>query len=303
MSGFYQALAAKLAERWVTFLVVPGAIFVAAVWAAAHLGQARAVDWHALTRYASATTAVLARQPAATQALLAVVVLVATIVASLAVQALAGITRLIWLGLWPRPVAAIRRWQVGRRAARWSRLLERRRRLEQEYPRQSRSDAQQLRINTSADRLNRLSWVAPGRPTWMGDRINGVERIARDRYGLDLRFAWPRLWLLLPETSRAEITTANTAFAAAVAVGTWAWPYLALGIAWWPAALIGVGVGVTGWARARDAVGELAAITEAALDLHGRALAVALGVAEPGTAGPLSLAEGEKITGLVRKGR
>ncbi len=303
MSGFFQALAAKLAERWVTFLVVPGAMFVAAVWTAAHLGQAHAVDWHALTQYASATTAILARQPAATQALLAVVVLVATIGASLAVQAMAVVTRLIWLGLWPRPVAAIRRWQVGRRAARWSRLLERRRRLEQESPRQSRSDAQQLRINTLADRLNRLSWVAPRRPTWMGDRINGVERIALDRYGLDLRFTWPRLWLLLPETSRAEITTANTAFAAAVAVGTWAWPYLALGIAWWPAALIGAGAGVTGWARARDAVGDLAAITEAALDLHGRALAVALGVAEPGTAGPLSLAEGEKITALVRKGR
>jgi hypothetical protein len=133
--------------------------------------------------------------------------------------------------------------------------------------------------------------------------VHAVEQIALDRNGLDLAFGWPRLWLLLPEVTRTEITTANSAFTAAVAVATWGWPYLLLGVVWWPAAVIGFGIGVVGWVRARLAVDDLAALSEAALDLHGRALAVALGVADDGVSGPLTPAEGERITRLVRKGR
>ncbi len=50
----------------------------------------------------------------------------------------------------------------------------------------------------------------------MGDRVAAVEQISVDRYGLDLRFGWPRPWLVLPEHIRAELTTANGQFAAAV---------------------------------------------------------------------------------------
>ena len=48
---------------------------------------------------------------------------------------------------------------------------------------------------------------------------------------------------------------------------------------------------------------DLATLSEAVLDLHGLALAVALGVADPGSAGPLSPSEGAAVTGIVRKGR
>jgi hypothetical protein len=130
----------------------------------------------------------------------------------------------------------------------------------------------------------------------MGDRIHALEQIAHNRYGLDLTFAWPRLWLVLPDTTRSEITAAHAAFAAAVATGTWAWPYLLLATLWWPAALIAVAVGASGWARARAAIADLTALSEAAVDLHGRALALALGVAEEDSAGPLTLTEGEQLT-------
>lgn len=54
----------------------------------------------------------------------------------------------------------------------------------------------------------------------MGDRIHALETVALNRYGLDLTFAWPRLWLMLPDTTRSEITTANAAFVAAAATST-----------------------------------------------------------------------------------
>jgi hypothetical protein len=109
--------------------------------------------------------------------------------------------------------------------------------------------------------------------------------------------------LVLPESIRAELVAAEAAFAAAVATGTWAVPYLGLGVVWWPAALIGVGIGMAGWVRGRAAVADLAALSEAAIDVHGRLLAVALGVGAAGATGPLTIAEGEEITAIVRKGR
>jgi hypothetical protein len=189
------------------------------------------------------------------------------------------------------------------RRARWHTLLGRRRVLEREHPAGTRTPAQQEAIDAAAARLVRLAPAEPGRPTWMGDRVHAVEQVALHRHGLDLTFGWPRLWLVLPDTVRAEITAAEAAFAAAVATGTWAWPYLALGVLWWPAALIGVGIGVTGWVRGRAAVADLAALSEAAIDLHGRTLAGALGVGEDGAAGPLTVDEGREITSIVRKGR
>ncbi|HET8662463.1 MAG TPA: hypothetical protein VFM55_26220 [Micromonosporaceae bacterium] len=137
----------------------------------------------------------------------------------------------------------------------------------------------------------------------MGDRIHAVERIALDRYGLDLAFAWPRLWLVLPGTTREEITAAHAAFAGAVAIGTWAWPYLLLGTVWWPAALVGVAIGTTGWVRARAAITDLSALSESALDLHGRTLAAALGAADKDSCGPLTISEGSEVSAIVRKGR
>ncbi|WP_330249522.1 hypothetical protein OG874_24740 [Nocardia sp. NBC_00565] len=137
----------------------------------------------------------------------------------------------------------------------------------------------------------------------MGDRIHSLEQIAQNRYGLDLPFVWPRLWLVLPDQARTEITSTHAAFAAAVVTGGWAWPYLALGTLWWPSALIGIGVGVVGWTRARAAIGDLTTLSEAALDLHSRALATTLGISPADTTGPLTIAEGKQITTLIRKGR
>lgn len=211
-------------------------------------------------------------------------------------QGLASLTRLLWLGPWPHLLAPVQRWRVTRRRQRWQEHIQQCRALEQAHPHASRTAAQQEQINAAAQRANRIAWAEPGRPTWMGDRIHALEQIAHNRYGLDLTFAWPRLWLVLPDTTRSEITAAHAAFAAAVATGTWAWPYLLLATLWWPAALIAVAVGASGWARARAAIADLTALSEAAVDLHGRALALALGVAEEDSAGPLTLTEGEQLT-------
>lgn len=300
MVGFFQELAKKLAERWLTLLLLPGALFLAAAWAGLHLGHAQALSLDRLnTDVVNASTA-LSKQPGGTQALLVIAALLGASGVGLVVQALAGMTRRLWLGLWPKP---LRRAFVNRRRRRWTDRLNARRALESTCPVDTRTAVQQDEINALAARLNRLAQTKPDRPTWMGDRMHSVEQIALNRHGLDLAFSWPRLWLVLPDTARTEISSAHAAFVAAVAVGTWAWPYVLLAVLWWPAAVIAVGIGVTGWARARSAVADMAAISESAVDLYGRLLATSLGVAPEGSVGPLTLAEGEKVTSLIRKGR
>jgi hypothetical protein len=303
VGNFFEELAKKLGERWVALLLLPGALFVAAVAIGVRLGHAHALDWRALSAPVAWLTTAFGRQQGGMQVVLAAVVLLAAAGTGLVVQALAGVTRRLWLGLWPGPLAPLRRWRVHSRLRRWHARAAHRQALQTAHPRADRTPAQQAEIDAAADRTNQLAMALPGRPTWMGDRIHALERIALDRYELDLAFGWPRLWLVLPETTRAEINSAHAALAGAVATGTWAWPYLVLGFVWWPAFVVAAAVAVTGWARARTAVTDLSALSEAALDLHGRTLAVAMGVADEHSTGPLTVHEGRQITGLLRKGR
>ncbi|SEP20307.1 hypothetical protein [Amycolatopsis saalfeldensis] len=298
MRTFFEELAKKLADRWVGLLLLPGALFALTAWLAARLGQAHALDW---TRApAAATLASIGRLSGGAQAILVLVALLAVTGAGLAVQALAALTRALWLGRWPRLFA---RPQVRRRRRRWERLVARRRELEAAYPGDTRTPDQQERIDDAAARITRFALARPGRPTWLGDRLHAVERVALDRSGLDLAFGWSRLWLVLPDPARAEITAASSALTSAIAVGTWGWPYLMLGAVWWPSAVLGAVVLLAGWARARPAADDLAALSEAAVDLHGRTLAVALGVAGAESRGPLTPGEGERVSRLLRKGR
>ncbi|MCE6997272.1 hypothetical protein LZG04_21055 [Saccharothrix sp. S26] len=299
MGGFFQELAKILAQRWLGLLALPGAFFTAAAWVALTLGQSKALDHTLLTRRATAAATAVKNLPPGAQLLLVLGVLVLAVGVGFAVQALAGLTRRVWLGQWPRRLAAVR---TAARRRRWHRLVDLRRELERAAP-PPRTRDEQDRVNAAAHRVNRLALAEPGRPTWMGDRVHAVESVSWHRYGLDLTFGWPRLWLVLPDTTRAELSGAHSAFAASVATGTWALPYLALGVLWWPAALIGLAVGLTGWARARAAITDLSSLAEAAVDLHGRTLVATLGITDPDQVGPLAVGEGEQATDLMRKGR
>ncbi|MFI7416459.1 hypothetical protein [Nonomuraea sp. NPDC049684] len=303
MGDFFAELAKKLAERWVSLLLLPGVLFVAVAALGVRLGHAHALDVELAAREMVAFSEWFARRPAGGQVGLLVAVLVATGAAGLLVQAMAGVTRTVWLGRWPWPFGGLRTTLVRRRRDRWHALLTRRRTLTRAHPAETRTPDQQERIDQAAARVNRLALAEPGRPTWLGDRIHGAEAVARDRYGLDLPFVWPRLWMVLPEAARADLGNAGTALATAVAVASWSWPLAALAFVWWPAALVAIVVGAAGWVRARAAVAELASLVESVVDLHGRTLAVALGVAEEGRAGPLTVEEGSRVTAVARKGR
>ncbi|MFK0249164.1 hypothetical protein ACIQUM_31080 [Amycolatopsis azurea] len=297
MSDFFKELAKTLAQRWVGLLAVPGALFVVGALLGIRLGHAHALDLSMASQVFTTTATSVAGRAGTVQAVLLIVALLASAGVGLLVQAMAGVTRRLWLGQWPGRIL------TARRVRKWERRLGHRQELEAAEPAAARSASAQHRIDRASARMNAVAMARPGRPTWMGDRIHAVEAIAAGRYGLDLPFAWPRLWLTMPESARAEISAANGAFAAAVTVASWAWPTLLLGVFWWPAIVVAVVIGTTGWVRGRAAITDLSALAESALDLYGCALATAAGVETQRPAGPLEADEGARVSAIFRKGR
>lgn len=304
VSDFFGELAGQLARRWFSLLVLPGVLFLLVGWAALQLGQAHALDVPRLADEAGRTAAQIGTWSGAAQALAAAGLLLAAVAAGLAVQTFVGPVRTLCLGHWTgRVCERLADSRIRRRQHRWKELYRERAALEMVHPAHDRTTEQQRRIDRVAGRTNQIAMAEPGSPTWMGDRIHALAQVAIEGYGLDLTFGWSRLWLLLPGSVRAEINTAQGGFGAAVFVMAWSVPYFALGVLWWPAALAGVIIAAAGRSRARAKITNLTEQVEAALDVHGRSLAVVLGVAEATSTGPLTAEEGRRITDITRKGR
>lgn len=303
VSDFFGELGKRLGQRWLSLLAIPGMLLLAAAWIAGRLGQRSALDVHRLATAVGEAGAMISGWPFTTQALAVVGVLLVFVTVGFAVQALVGPVRAFCLGNWSGAFRHVERALTARRRVRWKKLVKERAALELLHPEQDRSPDQQRRIDGVANRINHIALAGPGRPTWMGDRIYALEHISVHRYGFDLAFGWPRLWVVLPDAVRAEINAAQGGFAAAVFTITWAVPYLLLGLLWWPAGLAGVAIAVVGWSRARDRLATLTELAESALDVHGRDLAIVLGVATLTSTGPLTPDEGQHITEIVRKGR
>ena len=109
---------------------------------------------------------------------------------------------------------------------------------------------------------------------------------------------WPRLWTVLPETLRTDLTTAQDAYTASARLTAWGLLYTLLGIAWWPAIVLGATVVAAGWRQARTAAPVLADLIETAADLYTSDLAAKLGI--PATT-PLTPNTGQAITGVLSK--
>lgn len=293
MGGFLNALGQKLAERWLTLLVLPGALFLATAGVAVTLGQAHALDPHRLTDRITHW----ARTPTATtvggQVLLLGAVLAASAAAGLVAQGLGVLVQRAALApdweTWPRPLRQWARARVAGRRARWNAAAHR-------YRQQLDADARALaRDGLRADRaarraaheaMRRLAAEEPARPTWSGDRIHAVSvRLERDHH-LDLAVLWPHLWLVLPDTTRAEITAAEQALTRAVTLAGWAVLYAPLTVWWWPAAPLAAALALTARYRIHTAVDTYAQLLEAAVRLHLVDLAAPLGIDHTGPAAP-----------------
>jgi hypothetical protein len=304
MGTFFQELSKQLAAKWVNLLALPGVLFTGLLWLAASLRQGNALSHAVAAQHGTRLTSAMAHLPGTTQALLAALLLLMSSAVALVVRGGSGLVSRLWLGQWPRAFNRLSAALVRYRTKTAVSLDKNVDQLQRDHPRVGRTPEQQQVIDEAAAARNRAVMAStPARPTWMGDRMHAVERAARDRYGLDVPFAWPRLWLVLPESVRGELDAATSAYTAATITGAWGIATVVVGILWWPSVILGLVVLGTGWARARLAIDGLSTLAEAAIDLHSRTLAHALGIGDPAASGVLEEEEGELINDILRKGR
>lgn len=263
MNAFVTEVGKKLAERWVALLVLPGLLFTATATAAALLGHRHWADLGMLEQRLGQ----LVPPPGAgasgdlfRTALLLVVLLVAAVGSGLLANALTTPVERVLAGRWPAPLRRPARACTRRRRNAWNRA-------NQEWER-ARDAGDRDRLAELAERRNRIALIEPTNATWIGDRLDAPTLRVHQEYGVDLTFIWPRLWLLLPESSRTPLTDARRQLDDAVRLGAWALLYLALGAVWWPSAIIGVVVGLVSRQRCRSAADVYAGLVEAAVDVH-----------------------------------
>ncbi|MET9248046.1 hypothetical protein [Nonomuraea sp. NPDC003709] len=295
MTPFLSELGKKLAEKWLSLLVLPGLLYLATIWTGWTLGHQH---WYKLDELVKSITNVRNALSAADTATLMValpaLLLLAAGVGILASGA-ASVVELVWAGLWPRPLAWCER-VLFRRNARWLRAT----RLYEAEVIKNTADQDLSARDRYAARRNRIALAEPTRSTWIGDQYNATETRIRTEYSMDLPSVWPRLWMVIPEEARAELRSARATFDSATSLAGWGVCYLLVGALWWPAALAGILVLAAGWRRGRLAGRLLAFLIESTVDLYGYTLAEQLGLASNDRRFTRSM--GESITVMMRKG-
>ncbi|MDE1672561.1 hypothetical protein [Nocardia gipuzkoensis] len=288
MGGLWSELGKKLAERWVSLLVLPGALYLAIAAITVFLGQAHALDIGLLVRKIGAAAANPTVSSAGGQAILLVAILAGATMAGLLAQAIGTVVERVVLAAdwqsWPRPLATVAARVVNRRQRRWkaahARYHEQDRRALAPNPADRPDPA--VRHRAARDRA-RISVEEPERPTWSGDRIHAAAlRLDRD-YHLDLATVWPFTWLVLPDVARDRVTQTRSGLTRASILTAWSALYLPLGVRWWPAFVIAVVVAASARNRIRASVDAYAQALEATTRLYATTLAGELGIGHTGS--------------------
>ncbi|MFF8645640.1 hypothetical protein [Streptomyces sp. NPDC015345] len=274
MGGLLSELGKRLAERWVTLLVLPGALYLVVAAAGHTLGHARPFDMTRLTGQLTTTAKEPVAQTVGGQAIILAAVLAGAAAAGLLVQAIGSTVERVLLAAnwyaWPGPFKHLARRRITRRQRRWETATAH---LETRLGQDARVRALGGRADPAArwmarHRRDRIAVEYPERPTWAGDRIHAVAlRLNRD-HCLDLAVVWPALWLVLPDSTRSEITTSRRETGRAASLIAWGLLYLPVTVWWWPAGLISISLFAMGQVRFRSTIDDYALLLEAAVRVH-----------------------------------
>jgi len=295
LAKFWEALGAKLAERWAA-ATMPALLFWAGgllAWLYSHSGVgelAQAKAW-------------ILGEPGVIQVVLLLAAALLLVTSALVVERLSLPTLRLLEGYWPRSLRPLRRRLVALQAAkvaaverRWSELRER---LRQEI---ASPDERQEAIELDA-KLRRFPATAEQiMPTRVGNILRAAESRPTDKYKLDTVACWPHLWLLLPDAVRQELAAASGQLQATASAVVWSLLLLGFTVwTWWavPAAVAAAAVIIRVWVPDRAEV--FADLLEATVDLHRLALYKALRWPLPTDPDDERIA-GQMLTEYLRRG-
>ena len=266
MSKFWEGLGGKLADQWLTTIFSPAFAF----WLGGFIAWVTHAGWASLR----ISEMQLNQLSSIAQGALLIGGLLVIVVSSSAIQRLDLIT-LRWLeGYWPSWLNWLRNWcsrlQYGlmhKKQKRFGRLVaEEEKAIEEQKSISSEEHKERVLLSLKL----RLAPKKQGdyMPTKLGNILRAAENRPSERYGLVTTICWPRLWLLLPDETKQELTEARATLNTAARMILWSLLFLVWTVwAWWvPLVTLVVVIWSYRWAlSAAEVYGDL---LEAAFDLH-----------------------------------
>lgn len=270
LDKFWESIGTNLAEHWLEYIIGPAFLF----WAGSFGLYAWQTGWLLFLQRIQALT--LFQQ--GSWLILAFLVLVFS---SVLMQALRFPILRLLEGYWHWPFNYLSLGIIILQEAQFQKKYDELRHL-------ASQDKNELNAK-QRDKLNTLEyWVhwQPVKakdllPTKLGNILRAREYSPERKYGLDAIICWPRLWPLLPENVRSDLTDARSALDRLTEL--WLWGFLSLiWVFWLPwTAIISILWMAISYGIACQAAMAYGELLEAAFDLHRFSLYDAMGFPRP----------------------
>ena len=267
MNGFWQGFGSKLADQWVATVLTPAFVFWGGGFIAwiTHFGLS---ELNPLGTHFNQLPPIL-------QVTLLIGCLLGITISSIIIQLLDLTILRLLEGYWPHQLAWLSHRGVGLQSKsldaaeeRYQELLNQKQdELSPEEEKELVSLDQKLRLAPSMDRM----------PTKLGNILRAAENRPNEKYGLTTSVCWSRLWLLMPESVKNELTGARANLDTAVRIFLWSILFLVWIVwAWWALIVMVLGA-FWSYRWALSAAMIYGDLLESAFDLHRFALYDALG--------------------------
>ncbi|MEA5467120.1 hypothetical protein [Leptothoe sp. PORK10 BA2] len=283
-SKFLEGMTGKVSEQWVTNLLTPAFVF----WLGGLAASIYHFGWTPLKTWAL-------QQPQPVQVGLLIVGLIVIVTSSSVAQKFDRPMLRFLEGYWPRWMKPLRHKRTQRYVNQWQQQQQRWSTL---YAKgEAALSAEELNEYAQLDWLVMHSPSQPNQfmPTRLGNLLRASEYRSKERYGLDAVVCWPRLWLLLPDSTRKELQEARAALNTTVRISFWSLLFLVwTPLAWW-APLLALPVAWFSYRIALSAAAVYVDLLEATFDVHRHLLYQSLRIKLPKN--PIKEAEdGKKLT-------
>jgi hypothetical protein len=287
-SKFLEGMTGKVAEQWVANLLTPAFVFWLGGLAACiyHFG------WNPLKEW-------VLKQPQSFQVGLLILGLIVIVTSAAIVQRGDRMMLRVIEGYWPRWVKPLYRVRTQRYIKLWEQNL-------QDWSELRSKLHSEGEDNLTAEELNRyaqLDWLivhSPSKknqfmPTRLGNLLRASEYRSKERYGLDAVVCWPRLWLLLPDSTRKELQEARAALNTSVRICLWSLLFLVwTPLAWW-APIFAFPAAWLNYRMALNTASVYVDLLEATFDVHRNLLYQSLRVKQPKSPAK-EFEDGKKLT-------
>jgi Protein of unknown function (DUF2934) len=265
LEGLWSGVGENLAGRWLAVILTPAFFFWASGVAAWALGHHN--GWHRIGH-------ALEQLSGVEQAALIIGALLVVSASGVVIRMLALPVIRVLEGCWPPGLRAVGRWLICIKApfveSRENRFDELNDKLNRGTAMAAES-SELVRIDNWLRRIpieEHRGVLVRRMPTRLGNVLRAAEVWPLAKYGLDAVRWWPRLWLLLPEDARDDMSAARADLDTAATV--WLWGLLsAIWALWvWWAPLAAVGIMIAAYAAMVATAKVYGDLTEAAFDLY-----------------------------------